>query len=217
MAAEEHIMGLFTSEDQAASTIEALKGSEYRFIRAHMPFPSHRIMDVLKLKKNILIDTSSEENQDELIKDLEEIGLKPKDINIVLITHSHWDHIGNLKLFSKSKIISFRNIKDLKFSGIKVIPTPGHTKEDISFLYKDILFSGDTLFPGGPGRTASPEDFQEILSSLRTKIFVLPDDVHVFPGHGSPADLKKERENFTAFEARPHPRNLCGDVLWSSS
>jgi molybdopterin-containing oxidoreductase family membrane subunit len=52
MAPENLVMGLFKQEDQAVSTIEALKESEYRFLKAHMPFPSHKIMSTLKMGKS---------------------------------------------------------------------------------------------------------------------------------------------------------------------
>ena len=113
---------------------------------------------ILKLDKNILIDTSSKDNEQELLNDLKELNLSPKDIDIILLTHTHWDHNGNLNLFSNAKVYSKENISDLSLPNLKVIKTPGHTKDSVCFLYKDILFSGDTMFNNGyVGRT----DFQE--------------------------------------------------------
>ena len=45
------------------------------------------------------------------------------------------------------------------------------------------LFPGDVLFPGGPGRTTSPENLQKLIASIKEKIYTLPDDVEVYPGH----------------------------------
>jgi hypothetical protein len=56
-----------------------------------------------------------------------------------------------------------------------------------------------------------------IVASLSAKIFVLPDGVQIFPGHGNSTILEKERQAFESFSARPHSPGLCGDVLWSSS
>jgi len=107
--------------------------------------------------QKILIDTSTSDNKDELIENLKELSIKPKDIDIVLLTHQHWDHTGNLSLFKKAEIYDASNIDNLKIEKIKVIKTPGHTPDGLCFLYKDILFSGDTIFHnGGRGRTDLP-------------------------------------------------------------
>lgn len=55
---------------------------------------------------NILIDTSSKENQEELLHELKKLKIEPRDVHYVLLTHNHFDHIGNLELFSNAKIIS---------------------------------------------------------------------------------------------------------------
>lgn len=127
---------------------------------------------VLKLEKNILIDTSSEDNKEELIKDLKQLNLEPEDINIVILTHSHWDHTGNINLFKNAKVVTSDNLSSLP-SIIKPIKTPGHTKDSLCFLYKDILFSGDTIFnEGGRGRTDLPggneKQIQESIKKLKT-------------------------------------------------
>ena len=54
MPSKRHIMGLFKNEDRVVSAIKALKQSSYQFIRVNMPIPSHKIMDVLKLKKSMV-------------------------------------------------------------------------------------------------------------------------------------------------------------------
>ncbi len=77
------------------------------------------------------------------------------------------------------------------------------------------LFSGDTIFPGGPGRTDSPEAFRRIIKSIGTKIVGLPDNTEIFPGHGQSTLLKTEKAAFDVFLAREHDTELCGDVLWS--
>jgi glyoxylase-like metal-dependent hydrolase (beta-lactamase superfamily II) len=94
--------------------------------------------------------------------------------------------------------------------------TPGHTPGSLCFRTGRYLISGDTIFPGGPGKTGSPAAFQEILKSITDKILPLDDDTLVYPGHGEKTVLKKEKEEFAIFSSRPHPPNLCGDVLWLS-
>jgi hydroxyacylglutathione hydrolase len=102
----------------------------------------------------------------------------------------------------------------LKF---KVLHTPGHTPGSLCFLVGKYLISGDTIFPGGPGKTGTPADFKQIVKSLDTRLFVLPDDTHVYPGHGDGTVLGKEKKEFAIFASKPHDPNLCGDVLWLSS
>ena len=60
---------------------------------------------LIKLKnKNIIIDTSTKENKEPLIEDLKKLNLNPDEINIVILTHSHYDHVGNINLFKNAKI-----------------------------------------------------------------------------------------------------------------
>ena len=118
--------------------------------------------------KNILIDSSSEENKQELIDDLNELNLKPENIDTLILTHDHWDHIGNNNIFTKAKIITNKNTEDL-LKEFKPIQTPGHTQDSFCILYDDILFSGDTIFhEGGRGRTDLPGgNEQQILNSIK--------------------------------------------------
>ena len=153
----------------------------------------------------------------------------------ILMTHNHMDHTGALKelkaalnvpvaahtadaarlpvapdmLLNEGDGVTFGNIR------LAVMHTPGHTPGSLCFYTEGYLISGDTLFPDGPGKTGSPADFRQIVESLKNKIFSLPDDTQVFPGHGNHTVLGKEKQAFEAFSARPHDPNLCGDVLWS--
>lgn len=127
---------------------------------------------VLKLEQNILIDTSTKDNRGELINDLKELKLKPEDIDIVVLTHNHWDHTGNINIFKNAKTINNKNLDQLP-EIIKPIKTPGHTQDSLCFLYKDLLFSGDTIFhEGGRGRTdlegGDEEQIQESIEKLKT-------------------------------------------------
>ncbi len=75
-----------------------------------------------------------------------------------------------------------------------VIHTPGHTPGGLCFLVGNTLISGDTLFPGGPGNTATPlGDFDLIIESIREKLFTLPGDTMVLPGHGKSTTIGTER------------------------
>ncbi|MHC1692072.1 MAG: MBL fold metallo-hydrolase [Sphaerochaetaceae bacterium] len=81
---------------------------------------------------------------------------------------------------------------------LRVIHTPGHTLGCVSLYQKDegMLFSGDTLFEGSIGRTDLPNgDSQAIITSIREKLLVLPGETRVFPGHGRPTTIARERKN----------------------
>lgn len=137
---------------------------------------------VIIVNRRILIDTSSKENADELLRDLEKLGINPKDIQIILLTHSHYDHTENLKLFPNAKIYSKNNINEFLDRRIKIIETPGHTGDSLCFIYRDILFSGDTLFHVGIGRTDFPESEPNKMKESLNKLKKLDYSI-LCPGH----------------------------------
>ena len=63
----------------------------------------------------------------------------------------------------------------------------------------------------------APANFEQIVSSITEKLFILPDETVVYPGHGQTTTLGKEKQEFAAFSSRPRKPELCGDVLWLSS
>ena len=88
-------------------------------------------------------------------------------------------------------------------SSVRLIHTPGHTPGSTCLLLGDShLFTGDTLFPGGPGRTTSVEGFAMIMRSLRERLFVLPDETWIYPGHGDDTTLGAERPHLDEWQAR---------------
>jgi glyoxylase-like metal-dependent hydrolase (beta-lactamase superfamily II) len=135
---------------------------------------------VLKLKQGIfLIDLTTKENKEELIEDLEELGINISDIKCILLTHKHHDHVGNLDLFSNVPVLNKKEIEGL---GIQVFETPGHTSDSVCFLYGRILFSGDTLFHNGIGRTDLPTGDEEKMEKSLEFLRSLDYDV-LCPGH----------------------------------
>ena len=155
-------------------------------------------------ERGIIIDPG-----DEVDRILEEVGdLK---VDLILLTHNHFDHVGALSATVRATsapvaIHPLDNIdaanKDLKDGEkipfddkeILVMHTPGHTQGGCCFLLEGILFSGDTLFPGGWGNTAFPGGSErDIFRSIREKLMKLPDETIVYPGHGDSTTIGEER------------------------
>lgn len=124
----------------------------------------------------------------------------------VLITHSHFDHIGalrnfltkrSIKIFKRSNLIEKKyTIGDFSF---ECLYTPGHSKDSVSFYFGDekAMFVGDFIFKGGIGRYDLPGgDLKELEGSLK-KIKQYEDNITLYSGHGEVTTLKYEKENNT--------------------
>lgn len=86
---------------------------------------------------------------------------------------------------------------------VQVLHTPGHTLGGVCLLSGKHLISGDTLFPGGPGNTWGDEQaFAQIIEAVETKLFTLPDDTVVYPGHGRDTTIGAERPHLEEWKAR---------------
>jgi glyoxylase-like metal-dependent hydrolase (beta-lactamase superfamily II) len=155
-------------------------------------------------------------------------------VKAILLTHTHPDHWGDYDLVKKTTGAPVRchaaerimpadkndepveDGEEIAVGGqkVKAIFTPGHTPGSTCFLAGNILFSGDVLFPGGPGRTNTPHDLQQTIGSIVSRLHVLPDGIKVLPGHGDDTTIGESKREYAAFAAREHPADLCGDVTW---
>lgn len=144
---------------------------------------------ITKNNQSIIIDPG--DDADKIIK-----ACEGKNIVGVLITHHHFDHIGALR-----KIENYFNIKEGACNinlGWEIINTPGHTKDSVSYYFKEekILFSGDFIFLNSIGRTdldsGSDIDMQNSLKLISN----YDDDIIVYPGHGEKTILGYEKNNF---------------------
>jgi glyoxylase-like metal-dependent hydrolase (beta-lactamase superfamily II) len=142
-----------------------------------------------------------------------------RPVEAVLLTHGHSDHAGAVdEVVSATGAPWFVSAADealaAKYartapSGVlqdgepltfgsttwEVLATPGHTPGSVCFHGPGVLFSGDTLFAGGVGRTDLAGGSTEALfASLRDRILTLPDETAVYPGHGEATTIGRERE-----------------------
>lgn len=83
----------------------------------------------------------------------------------------------------------------------------GHTPGSIVLIYDDPqghphVFTGDCLFPGGPGKTTRPEEFTSLMEGLEAKVFTLPDESWIYPGHGNDTTLGTERPHLAQWRER---------------
>lgn len=109
-----------------------------------------------------------------------------------------------LQMFAGMEPAEIKSIKNFVSDGdvfkigdieIKAIATPGHTQGGICYLIGDKLFSGDTLFHGSVGRCDLPDgNFDDIVKSVKEKLFVLPDTIEVYPGHGTKTTIGFEKK-----------------------
>ena len=145
--------------------------------------------------------------------------LKGTQLECILLTHNHGDHMGGLKA------IRNRNPAPLGVHPLDIARWLPYSPE-ITLMDKQIVNVGkvkiECLFtpghtPGGPGRTIGPSEFKQVVKSITEKIFPLPDDTLIYPGHGLPTVLQKEKSEYALFSSREHDPKLSGDVTWLSS
>ena len=131
----------------------------------------------------------------------EYISKEQLEIVALLITHAHPDHVCGQAFIEQTYNLQAiiqpdEGQLDIPYFHIQVIATPGH-KEDCVCYYlpeKKILFTGDTLFQESIGRTDLPGgDMGTLIRSLK-KLVVLPEDTHVYPGHGYPTTIEHEKK-----------------------
>jgi glyoxylase-like metal-dependent hydrolase (beta-lactamase superfamily II) len=173
--------------------------------------------------EGLLIDAAAEP---ERLAELSRLEGPP--VAAVLTTHNHADHWQALEAFvvnsdaavyaSEEDAPALPVAVDERFGqgdiltvgdvSLEVIHLRGHTPGSLALLYRDPegaphLFTGDALFPGGVGKTWSPEDFQQLLGDVTERVFEdLPDDTWFYPGHGADSTIGAERPHLTEWRAR---------------
>ena len=174
--------------------------------------------------EGLLIDAANEPD-----RIIEMVGDVP--ITWLVTTHRHFDHwqalkdvhdaIGGVVVAQTADApelpipvdddLSDGDILRFGDAAVSVIHLRGHTPGSVAILYdaegrlaaEPHLFTGDSLFPGGPGKTNSPEDFSSLMNDLEERVFGrLPDGTWVYPGHGADTTLGAERPHLGEWRAR---------------
>ncbi len=154
--------------------------------------------------------------------------LSDEPLDSVVTTHRHGDHWGALAEIVRAKspttlagaadvegipVVTDKPVDDgdtilVGSCQLEVIHLVGHTPGSIALLYDDPagpphLWTGDSLFPGGPGRTTRSQDFESLMGDLEAKVFDrLPDETWVYPGHGADTTLGAERLHLAVWRGR---------------
>lgn len=150
-------------------------------------------------------------------------------VGAILTTHQHWDHHRGLPdLVEHTGASTLAGAEDadalpvpvdrrlrhgdtVTVGGqvLNVIGLRGHTPGSVALAWRDVstgvvhLFTGDSLFPGGVGRTTSPEDFNSLFTDVRTRLFDVFDDAAVVhPGHGDSTTLGAQRPHLPQWRER---------------
>ena len=166
----------------------------------------------------LLIDAA---NEHELLLDL----CRRLGVRTVVETHGHWDHIQAIPAVRDAgyevavTALDAPRLADVGYDlyldddqvlevgdvRVRTILTPGHTEGSICSTSRapPLLFTGDTLFPGGPGNTSfEGGDFDAIITSIDNRLFTFPDDTLILPGHGLDSTIGTERPQLPPTVAR---------------
>ncbi|MGH3731074.1 MAG: MBL fold metallo-hydrolase [Micromonosporaceae bacterium] len=170
--------------------------------------------------EQLLVDAAND--ADRLLKLVGDAGLAT-----VVTTHRHQDHwqaLGEVVKATGARSVAHQldapalpvesvTVNDgdriaIGSAEVEVIHLVGHTPGSIALLHQDPggtrhLFTGDSLFPGGPGKTTGGDDFDSLMGDLQAKVFDRhPDDTWFYPGHGDDSTLGTERPAIPEWLAR---------------
>jgi glyoxylase-like metal-dependent hydrolase (beta-lactamase superfamily II) len=154
-------------------------------------------------------------------------------LDAVVTTHRHWDHHRALPAVVEAtgatvlagtddaaelpvpvaRILAHGDVVAVGGVELEVIGLRGHTPGSLALALREDdgaphpgrvhLFTGDSLFPGGIGKTWSPEDFTTLMDDVEKRIFArFPDDTRIYPGHGDDTTLRLERPHLAEWRSR---------------
>jgi glyoxylase-like metal-dependent hydrolase (beta-lactamase superfamily II) len=167
-------------------------------------------------RKAVVIDAADE--ADRILE-----ACRGLDVLAILTTHGHSDHLQAVdQVKEKLRVPFLMHPFDAEIAGrhpdeeltdrqeimfgsanIHVLHTPGHTPGSVCFVLEPIIFSGDTLFPGGPGATRwEYSSFGQIMDSIDRELMIYPDPTVIYPGHGASTTLGAERPSIASWRQR---------------
>lgn len=154
------------------------------------------------------------------------------EVDAILTTHCHWDHVRALKEATETltertiagvddaaaiteesgapiaETVAHDDVLVVGGLSFACVALRGHTPGSIAYVLtdengQDVILSGDSLFPGGPGKTWSGEDFDSLMDDLEERVFArFGDETQVLPGHGDGTSLGAERPQLAEWRAR---------------
>jgi glyoxylase-like metal-dependent hydrolase (beta-lactamase superfamily II) len=167
-------------------------GDDHECVVIDAPHDVERILDVVAGRKvKAILCTHAHDDHVRIAPDLSAavgapVYLHPADAPLWVLTHPHHRWHADL---TDGQVISIGG------TAVFVLHTPGHAPGAVCFYAPELgeVFTGDTLFHGGPGATGrSFSDADLIVASIEDKLFVLPDDTVVHPGHGEDTTIGAE-------------------------
>lgn len=215
----------YTGHVDPGTTSEPIQTSALEITKASVG-PMDNNCYVVRCKKTgngLLIDAA---NEPERLVDLVRERLDDGILETVVTTHQHQDHwLGLEMLMGVVGAVALAHPED---AGALPIPTDpinhgdkvrcgdvffdvihlrGHTPGSVALYWRDPegeghLFTGDSLFPGGVGKTWKDGDFEQLLADVEDRLFSLPDDTHVYPGHGDDTTIGAERPHLSEWRER---------------
>ncbi|WP_054046267.1 MBL fold metallo-hydrolase [Alloactinosynnema sp. L-07] len=173
----------------------------------------------------LLIDAAADPQR---LSDVIGYGQDRPSLRTIVTTHQHGDHWQALGATAGAfgantiahaldaevlpvppdRLVDQGDVVEVGEVTLEVIHLRGHTPGSIALLYRDPsghghLFTGDSLFPGGPGRTTDPAAFTSLMDDLESRVFgVLPDNTWFYPGHGDDSTLGDERPKLDEWRER---------------
>jgi len=216
-----------------AGEVTSVRDGKLQLIKiGPLGFNSNNVYIIADTTTNDAIVIDAPEGSDEVIAEA-----KPFNVKQIVVTHRHRDHWAGIDMLKGGIDVpvltheldrepyaqyvsgTLAHGDEVSVGGLtlKVIHTPGHTPGCICLSIGEHLIAGDTLFPGGPGRTRTPEDLQTSIASITGSLYVLPDNTNVYPGHGANTTIGASKAEYAVFAAKQHPADLAGDVTWLNS
>jgi len=173
--------------------------------------------------EGLLIDAANEADR---LREM--VTFEGPPVSAILTTHRHGDHwqaLAETVEFAGAAVYAGEDDADelpvavderlhhgdeltVGDASLAIIHLRGHTPGSVAVLYRDPegvphLFTGDSLFPGGVGKTMSPENFTSLIDDVERRIFAeLPDETWFYPGHGDDSTLGAERPHLAEWRAR---------------